>query len=93
MKKTILMLGVVVLSLKTMAYGIQNWEYPIHGSSTAWELHVVKNDGMNTHIKSVCNNLDDCWEKYKFVKYSSGDFQYVKKVWMERLNRKILMVK
>lgn len=80
-------------SFNSLAFNDGGWEYPVLGVSTVWELHVVKNDGMDTHMKYRCTMLSDCWEKYEKVRYRSNNFMYVKGVWMEKLNRKIQIIK
>jgi hypothetical protein len=93
MKKNILLIAMFLTSFNSLAFIDSEWEYPVLGVSTIWELHVVKNDGMDTHMKYRCAALSNCWKKYEEVRYRSNNFMYVKGVWMERLNRKIQIIK
>lgn len=93
MKKNILLMALFIVSLKSVANGLNEWSYPVNGTSTIWELHVIKNDGMDSHIKYRCSDLHKCWTQYEQVRYRSNNFKYVKNVWMEKLNSKIHIIK
>ena len=88
--KLMVVSGLIALGLNAVA---GNWEYSTDGISSAWEIHVVKNDGMDTHIQYSCNNARDCMNTYGNVKYRSNNFMYTKNVWIERIDGKFKIIK
>lgn len=87
------MLGLFIVSLKSVASGMSQWDFPVSGTSTTWELHVIKNNGMDTHVKFRCGTLSECWDEFEQIKYRSNEFQCAKNVWMERLDSQIHIIK
>jgi hypothetical protein len=69
------------------------WIFADGGSSAIWELHIIKNDGMDSHVKFRCSKLWQCWEAFDMAKYRSGNLNFAKKLWMERLSSKIYIVR
>jgi hypothetical protein len=82
--------GLVALGLNSVA---GNWEYSTDGINSVWEIHVVKNDGMDTHIQYSCNNARECMYAYESIKYRSNNFMTSKNVWIERIDGKFKLIK
>lgn len=93
MKKSIFAISLLFISLESLATDMNVWTQPVLGTSTVWELHLVKNDGLNTHVKYRCSKLVDCWGEFENIKLKSNNFLWIKSVWMERLNGKIQILK
>lgn len=68
------------------------WTYAVNGTSSLWELHLIKNDGMDSHVKFRCAKLHECWLAFDRARYRSNEFDFAKSVWMERLSSKIYLV-
>jgi hypothetical protein len=69
------------------------WEDNYLGSSSIWEIHLIKNDGLDTHVKYRCPQLHQCWFEYERLRSRSNNFAFAKSIWMERLTSKILLIK
>jgi len=93
--KTLFTVSLLTLSFSSFSNpaAMNTWISPVLGTSSIWELHMIKNDGMDTHVKYRCSHLSQCWHAYNEVKYRSSNFAYVKSVWFERLDKKIILVR
>lgn len=95
MKKLLITIS-LLLSLNSFATnnsGENNWVFATNGTSLIWELHIIKNDGMNSHVKYRCSNLSVCWDTYDLVRYRSNNLDFANKVWLERLSAKVYLLK
>lgn len=59
------------------------------GSSSLFELHVIKNDGMDSHIKWRCEDIDSCYEALNELRYRNPKLESCKSVWFERFDQKL----
>lgn len=59
------------------------------GISSIFELHVVKNDGMDTHIKWRCDDIDSCFEALNALRHKDSKLENCKTVWFEKLGEKL----
>lgn len=57
-----------------------------YGTSALYELHIVKNNGMDTHVKWRCDDIESCIEALQDVKYRDPKIENCKKVWIGRYN-------
>ena len=95
--KNILVAMVVVLGFSQVnasnQYPTNTWISPINGMSSIWELHMLRNVVRPVHTVYRCNALQECWKEFEKVRYLSNNFEYVEKVWMERLDGRINIIK
>ena len=57
------------------------------------ELHVVKNNGMQSHEVYLCSNTRACYELYRAKWFFDRNINCATKMWIERDKRVIMRLK
>mgnify|MGYP001579621035 CR=1 FL=1 len=65
----------------------------ISGLVNADELHIVKNDGMNSHEVYRCVDTRTCYELYKTKWFYDKNINCATKMWIQRDNRVSMRLK
>ena len=50
------------------------------------EFHLIRNDGMNTHLKWRCADVETCYEVFKMKQQKDNTQNCANGMWIERAN-------
>ncbi len=63
-------------------YKNANYTFP----SERAEFHLIRNDGMNTHLTWKCQDVETCYEVFKMKQHKDNTQNCANGMWIERPN-------
>jgi len=91
MIKTIIAVLLAEFVLSSTPTKASEWQYYVNGTTTVWELHVIKNNGMDTHVKYRTYNMVNAVRELESLKYRHSDM--IKRAWIEKKDVKAWLIK
>jgi len=70
-------------------YDLNEWSNAVGGTSMATELHVIKNNGMDSHVVYRCSEFAGCVDEWATIAFNNNNM--IKQAWFQEYNKKIAL--